>query len=146
MTIEGATVASIPGTVINRNTSARSSATRASSASINRNSPGVEVQLPQQRRRRGQLITRQRLGRQPSPALVPEQIRGRAARNQVAVQDRVHLVLQPGSLTHQMRPPQHLTTHRGPRPIRPPHPRQEIRRQQPRQDPRINPVNQCCPS
>jgi hypothetical protein len=68
----------------------------------------VEVQLPQQRDRDGQLVGRELLLGQPAPALVPEQIRRRAARDQVAVQDRMHLVLQPGPLAHDVRPAQHL--------------------------------------
>jgi hypothetical protein len=55
----------------------------------------VEVQLPQQRRCRDQLVGRELLGREPGSAFVAEQVRRRTARDQVAVQDRVHLVLQP---------------------------------------------------
>jgi hypothetical protein len=58
---------------------------------------------------------------------VTEQIRGRAPPDQVAVQDRVHLVLQPSALTHDMRPAQHLAAQRAGRGIRTPHRRQIVR-------------------
>jgi hypothetical protein len=57
----------------------------------------VEVQLPQQRRRSGLLIGRQQLLGKPGPALDAEQVSGRAPLDQVAVQDRLHLVFQPGA-------------------------------------------------
>ena len=72
----------------------------------------VEVQLPQQRHRRSLLIGGQVLLGQPGTAFVPEQIRRRTARNQVAVQDRMHLVFHPGALPHQLRPTQHLAAQR----------------------------------
>jgi hypothetical protein len=46
------------------------------------------------------LVLGQVLGGQPRPALAAEQVGGRAARHQVAVQDRLDLVLQPGPLPH----------------------------------------------
>lgn len=48
---------------------------------------GVEVELAQQRRRRGELIGGQLLLGEPGASLVPEQIRGRAARDQVPVRE-----------------------------------------------------------
>ncbi len=53
----------------------------------------MELQLAQQRRDRLALVRRQHLLGQPAPALVAEQVCGRAARHQVAVQDRLDLVL-----------------------------------------------------
>jgi hypothetical protein len=53
----------------------------------------VEVELAQQRLHGLVLVWGEVLGGQPGPALGAEQIRGRAARHQVAVQDRLHLVL-----------------------------------------------------
>jgi DDE domain len=61
-------------------------------------------------------------------------IAGRAARNQVAVQDRVHLILQPGPLPDDVRGAQYLATQRAGRRIGQPHRRQEGRSQQPGQD------------
>jgi hypothetical protein len=52
----------------------------------------VEVELAQQRPDRLVLVWWELLGGQPHPALVPEQIRGRAATDEVAVQDRLDLV------------------------------------------------------
>ena len=90
----------------------------------------MKVQLTKQRRRRGQLVGWKLLGAQPGPTLVTEQIRGRAPWDKVAVQHRVHLVLQPSGLTHDMRPTQHLAAQRAGRGIRTPHRRQIVRGQQ----------------
>jgi hypothetical protein len=60
----------------------------------------VEVELAQQRPDRLLLVSREVMGGQPRPALAAEQVGGRAAGHQVAVQDRLHLVLQPGPLPH----------------------------------------------
>src|SRR5207245_1553328 len=43
-------------------------------------------------------VDRQRLLGQPGAALLAEQVGGRAARQQIAVQDRLHLILQPRPL------------------------------------------------
>ncbi len=87
----------------------------------------VEVKLAQQRLHCLALIRRQRLLRQPRPALVAEQIGGRATRQEVAVQDRLDLVLQPRALAHDMRPPRDLTTERVRLVVRQPHPREIVR-------------------
>jgi hypothetical protein len=42
--------------------------------------------------------------------LIGEQVTRRTPHDQIAVQDRVDLVLQPGPLPHDMRPAQHLAT------------------------------------
>jgi hypothetical protein len=52
----------------------------------------VEVELAQQRLHGLLLVWWEVLGGQPRPALVAEQIRGRAATDEVAVQDRLDLV------------------------------------------------------
>ena len=72
----------------------------------------MEIELTQQRLDRERLIGRQRLVGQPAAALDPEQIRGRAARDQVAMQDRLHLVLQACALSDHVRPAGDLTTQR----------------------------------
>jgi hypothetical protein len=86
----------------------------------------VEVQLAQQRRDRLALVDRQGLLGQPAPALVTEQVGGRAARDQVAVQDRLDLVLQPGALPDDMRAAGDLATQRVRRVIGQPHRRQVV--------------------
>jgi hypothetical protein len=68
----------------------------------------MEVQLTQQRHHGLTLIGGHPLLGQPGAALVAEQVRGRAARDQVAMQHRLHLVLQPRALPDDMRPPCHL--------------------------------------
>jgi hypothetical protein len=71
-TIDSATVASMPGTLINRSTS---ETTQPDLTELGVDKPqflGVEVQLPQQRHRRSPLIGRQVLVGQPGAALVPE--------------------------------------------------------------------------
>jgi putative transposase len=98
----------------------------------------VEVQLPQQRLHAGAFIGRQRLHRQPVPAGPAEQIRHRRGRGQVARQDRMDLVLDPGPLPNQMRAAGNLPTQRTGPIIRQPHRRQEVRRQQLGKDPGID--------
>jgi hypothetical protein len=90
----------------------------------------VEVQLAQQRRDGLALIGRQRLLGQPAPALVAEQVSGGAARDQVAAQDRLDLVLQPGPLAHDMPAPRHLAAQRVRHVIGQPDAGQVVRRQQ----------------
>ena len=98
----------------------------------------MEFQLAQQRSRGGLLIGGQVLGGQPSAALDAEQVGGRAARHQVAVQDRMHLVLQPGALPHDVRPAQHLPAQRAGLGVRHPHRRQVVGGQQLGQDRRVH--------
>lgn len=85
----------------------------------------VEVELAQQRPDRLELVLGQVLGGQPRPALVTEQVGGRAARDEVAVQDRLHLVLQPGPLPHDVRAADDLAAQRESGLIGQPHRRQE---------------------
>jgi len=73
------------------------------------------------------------LGGQPVPALVAEQVGGGAARHQVAVQDRLHLVLQPGPLPHDVRAAGDPATQREGGIVGQPHRGQVVGRQQPRQ-------------
>jgi len=98
----------------------------------------LEVELAQQRLDRLALITRKILLGQPGPALDPEQVRERAARDQVAMQDRLHLVLQPGALAHDMRPPGDLPAQRVRRFISDPHTRQIVGGQKLREDPGVD--------
>jgi hypothetical protein len=119
--------------LISRATSSRPSAIRARSASIGQ-FLALKVQLPKQRERRGLLVRRQLLLGQPASSLDPEQVTGRTPHHQIAMQDRVDLVLQPGPLPHDLRAAQHLATQRAGRRIRQPHRRQEIRGQQASQD------------
>jgi hypothetical protein len=93
----------------------------------------VEVDLPQQRRDRRAFIGGQVLLGQPASTFVAEQIRRCAARHEIAVQDRVDLVLAPGPLTDQTGPADHLTAQRVGRLVGQPHRGQVIRRQQLRQ-------------
>ena len=69
----------------------------------------VEVQLPQQGLDAGAFIGRQRLGGQPVPTRLAEQIRHRRGGGQIAGQDRMDLVLDPGALPDQMSPPGDLS-------------------------------------
>gem|GEM_PF-4313266 len=89
-----------------------------------------EVQLPQQRPHRAPLIGGQLLVVQPSPALGPEQVSERAARQQVAGQDGLHLVLHPGPLAHQRQVLTDLAAQRFGRLVGLPHRRQIVSRQQ----------------
>ena len=65
---------------------------------------GMEVQLTQQRPNRLTLIGGQRLLGQPPPALDAEQVGGRTTRHEIAMQDRLDLVLQPRALPDDMCP------------------------------------------
>ncbi|MGY4592776.1 hypothetical protein ACVWXL_000522 [Bradyrhizobium sp. GM22.5] len=56
------------------------------------------------------LIVRQRLGGQPRPAAAVEKIGMRALRDQVRVQDRMHLVLEPRAMAHDLVAPRHQPT------------------------------------
>lgn len=64
--------------------------------------------------------------------------RRRATRDQIAVQDRVHLILQTGALTHDVRPAQHLAAQPSRGRVRTPHRGQMVRGQQLGQDLRIH--------
>ena len=76
------------------------------------------------------LVGGQRLVGQPAAALDPEQVGGRAARDQVAVQDRLHLVLQPGALADDVRAAGDLAAQRLRVLVGHPHRRQVVRGQQ----------------
>ncbi len=84
------------------------------------------------------LVGRQRLQRQPRPALVTEQVGGRAPREEIAVEDRVDLVLQTGPMADDLRPPRDLPTERLGPVIGHPHFRQEPRRVQLDEDRRVD--------
>jgi len=53
----------------------------------------VEIELAQQRLDCERLVGRQRLVGQPTTTLDPEQVSRRAARDQVAMKNRLHLIL-----------------------------------------------------
>jgi len=72
------------------------------------------------------------------PPGAAEQVTHRRRRGQIAGQDRVHLVLDSSALAHQMRAAHHLPAQAAGPLIRQPHRGQEVRRQQLRQDPRID--------
>ena len=72
---------------------------------------GVKVDLTQQRVDRELLIGRQVLITKPAAALDPEQVRRRATWDQVALKDRLHLILQAGALPHDVRASGDLTAH-----------------------------------
>jgi hypothetical protein len=97
-----------------------------------------EVELTQQRRDRLGLIARQLLLGEPRPALAPEQIRRRAAGNEVAMQDRVDPVLQPRALSDDVRAASDLASQRVSLIVGQPHRRQEARRQQLREHLRVD--------
>jgi hypothetical protein len=63
----------------------------------------VKVQLAQQRIDRELLVGRQRLISQPAAALDAEQVRRGAARREIALQDRLHLILRASALADDMR-------------------------------------------
>ena len=94
----------------------------------------VEVQLAQQRPDGPALVGGQLLLGQPAPTLDPEHIGGRAARHEVAMQDRLDLVLQPRALAHQMRAPGDLAPARLGVLVGDPHARQVVGGQQLRED------------
>jgi hypothetical protein len=72
----------------------------------------MEIQLPQQRLHGELFIWWERLVRQPAASLDPEQISHWRPRNEVAVQDRLHLVLQPGALLDDVSPTSDLAAQR----------------------------------
>jgi hypothetical protein len=89
----------------------------------------VEVQLAQQRLHRVLLIGRQCLVGQPAAALDPEHVAERAARDQVAVQDRLNLILQSRALPDQLGAPGDLAAQRLGVLVGDPHRRQIVRGQ-----------------
>ena len=99
---------------------------------------GLEVKLAQQRLDRLPLIPGEVLLCQPGASFDPEQVGERAARDQVAMQNRLHLVLQAGALTHDVRAPSDLTPQRVRRLISNPHARQIVGGQQLREDRRVD--------
>src|SRR3954464_2289015 len=101
--IASATVTSTPGIVISRRVAGQPSAIPRQLGVDPAQLVAVEVQLAQQRREGAALVGRQLLLGQPGPARAPEQVGGRAARHEVAMQDRLHLVLQARALAHQVR-------------------------------------------
>jgi hypothetical protein len=98
----------------------------------------VKVELAQQRPDGLLLVWGQVLGGQPRPAFVAEQVGGWAARDEVAVQDRLDLVLQPGPLPHDVGAAGDLAAQREGGLIGQPHRRQELGRQQPSQHRRLD--------
>jgi hypothetical protein len=72
----------------------------------------MEVELAQQRTDGVLLVRRQLLIAQPAATFDAEQIRERASLHQIAVKDRLHLVLDPGALTDQLGAPDDLTAQR----------------------------------
>jgi len=89
----------------------------------------VEVELAQQGLHRCTLIGRKILAREPVPAGAAEQIAHRRGRSQVAGQDGVHLVLDPGALSDQMGAAHHLPAQAAGSLVRQPDRRQEVGRQ-----------------
>ena len=90
----------------------------------------MEVELAQQRLGRLALIDGQRLLGQPRAALLAEQVGGRAARNEVAVQDRVDAVLQARALADDVGPTVDLASQRVGLVVGQPHARQVVGGQQ----------------
>jgi len=98
----------------------------------------MEVQLTQQRPCRLALISGQSLLVKPAAALDAEQVCGGAARHEVAMQDRLDLVLQPGALAHEMRAASDLAAARLRVLVSDPHPGQVVGGQQLREDLRVD--------
>ena len=67
------------------------------------------------------LFQRQRLRRQPGAALATKEIGRRTPRDQIRVQHRVHFILEPHPLAHDLRPAGHLSTQGVRRLVRDPH-------------------------
>jgi hypothetical protein len=134
-------VASTPGMVSSRRTSARSRPTRPSSASTIRSS------WPWKSSWRSSAPTawcsswgRSWVASHARP-LTPNRSAARAARDEIAVQDRLHLVLQPGPLPHDVGAADDLAAQREGGLIGQPHRRQEPGRQQLRQYCRVDLVS-----
>jgi hypothetical protein len=77
---------------------------------------------------------------EPAAALDPEQIRKRTARHQVAMKDRLHLVLEPGALAHDLGAPRDLPPQRLRPLISDPHRRQIVGSEQFGEDRRVDHV------
>jgi hypothetical protein len=92
-----------PGSVSSRRISAEASTCATSARSISASSPS-EGDLAQAGRDRLLLVGRQLLRGQPAPPADAEEIAHRRLALQVADQPRVHLILGPGALPHQLRP------------------------------------------
>jgi hypothetical protein len=73
---------------------------------------GLDVQLPQQRRHRGALVRPQGLLGEPAASFVAEQVRRGAAWHQVAVRDRMYLVVAPSPLPNRAGSADHLPAQR----------------------------------
>jgi len=101
----------------------------------------VEVELAQQRRHRRPLIRRRLLAGEPVPPGSAEQVRHRRGRGEVAGQDRVDLVLDPGALAHQIRAVHHPPAQPSGSLIRQLDRRQKVRSQQLCQDAGVDLVN-----
>ncbi|MBO4168767.1 hypothetical protein LV780_06415 [Cereibacter azotoformans] len=84
------------------------------------------------------LVVRQRLERQPVPSVAIEQVGVRTLRDQVAVKDGMHLVLDPGEMAHDLTAPRHQAMHAFGRRIRCPDLGQEARGMQARQSARVH--------
>ena len=67
----------------------------------------MEIDLPQKSFDAAPLVVGQVPAGEPAPADTAEQVRVRARRHKVPRQDRMHLVLQPSALFHQMHPASH---------------------------------------
>ena len=70
---------------------------------------GETVKLTDMPLDRGALVVGNQLARQPCPAAPVEQIRVRTLRDQMRMQDRVYLVLEPGPVPHHLVAPRHQT-------------------------------------
>jgi len=79
-------------------------------------------------------VDRQRLPRQPVPTAPVEQVGMRTTRNQVRVQDRMYLVLDPGAVPDNLVPPRNQTAETLRLRVRGPDLRQEAGRVQARQN------------
>ncbi len=90
----------------------------------------MEVKLAQERLDGVILVRWQMLIIEPAAAFDAEQVRERTALHQIAVKDRLHLVLQPGALFDQLRASGDLSTQRLCLLIGDPHRRQVVRGQQ----------------
>src|SRR5215211_5705056 len=108
-TSPAATVMLTPVIVISRSIDGLPMASCATSrSSTSRSSEPVEfADVPIDRRL---LVGWKRLPRQPVPAAPVKEIRVRTARDQVRMQDRMHLVLDPGAMPDDLVPPRNQTT------------------------------------
>jgi hypothetical protein len=125
-----------PGRVINRRSSGETSTSSASA--LDRSHFTVEEVDPAQAGLDHlALVCRQLLRGKPAPTSGAKQVGCRRASVEVADQDRVHLVLLPGALPHQLRAAGDPSTQDACLFVRRPHLGQKPRRQQPRQRARV---------